>query len=50
MKLTDRELKTLPNNCMPFNSGGAVIINKKILKELTNELLELRIKMKAEKN
>ena len=51
MKLTDKELKALPNNCIPFNSGGAaVIINKKILKELTAELIELRSKMKAEKN
>ena len=44
MKLTDKQLKSLPNNCMPFNSGGAVIINREILKCITEELLRLRAK------
>lgn len=40
-KLSDNELKNLHNNCMPFNPY-AVIVNKKVLKEITKELLELR--------
>lgn len=44
MELTDKQLKSLPNNCMPFNSGGAVIINREILKSITEELLRLRAK------
>ena len=42
MKLTDEQLKNLPKNCPPFNSGGAVIINDEILKSIVNELLEYR--------
>lgn len=42
MKLSDDELKKLPSKCMPFNSVGAVIINKEILSELVKELIELR--------
>ncbi|MES9681724.1 hypothetical protein ABWK22_02165 [Gottfriedia acidiceleris] len=42
MKLTDKELKSLPRSCMPFNNKGAVIINKAILKEMCKELLEHR--------
>lgn len=44
MKLTDKQLKSLPKNCPPFNAGGAVIINKDILKDMVKELLELRAK------
>ena len=44
MNLTNKQLKSLPNNCMPFNSAGAVIINKEILKSITEELLRLREK------
>lgn len=44
MELTDKQLKSLPNNCMLFNSGGAVIINREILKSITEELLRLRAK------
>ena len=44
MKLSDEELKKLPNNCIPFNSGGAVIINKDLLKDLVDELIKLRNK------
>jgi hypothetical protein len=42
MKLTDEELKKLPRSCVPFNSGGAVIVNKKILASICKELIELR--------
>ena len=48
MELTDKQLKSLPSNCMPFNSGEAVIINKKILRSITEELLRLRAKELAE--
>lgn len=44
MELTDKQLKNLPNNCVPFNSAGAVIINREILKSITKELLRLRTK------
>lgn len=50
MNLTNKQLKSLPNNCMPFNSAGAVIINKEILKSITEELLRLREKELTEKN
>lgn len=50
MKLTDEQLKTLPGNCMPFNSAGAVIINKEILRSITEELIRLREKELTEKN
>jgi hypothetical protein len=42
MKLTDEKLKKLPKSCVPFNSGGAVIVNKQILSSICKELLELR--------
>ena len=48
MELTDKQLKSLPNSCMPFNSGGAVIISKEILRSITEELLRLRAKELAE--
>jgi hypothetical protein len=41
-KLTDKQLKDLPKNCPRFNAGGAVIINKDILKSIVKELLEYR--------
>jgi hypothetical protein len=42
VKLTNDELKKLPRNCFPFNAGGAVVINKKILTDICKELLKLR--------
>jgi hypothetical protein len=44
MKLSDNELKKLPNSCIPFNSSGAIIVNKDLLKELVEELIQLRNK------
>jgi hypothetical protein len=44
MKLTDEELKKFPRSCVPFNAGGAVIVNKKILSLICKELLELRLR------
>lgn len=44
MRLSDKELKKLPNDCIPFNSSGAVIINKDLLKDLVDELIKLRNK------
>lgn len=48
MKLSDSELKKLPSNCIPFNSSGAIIINKDLLKDLIDELIELRNKIGEE--
>ncbi|WP_179885054.1 hypothetical protein [Bacillus cereus] len=42
MKLTDEELKKLPRQCLDWNGGGAVIINKATLKEICKELLDYR--------
>lgn len=42
IELTNEELKKLPSNCFRFNAGGAVVINKDILRAVCKELLEKR--------
>lgn len=41
-RLTDEELATLVDNCFPFNTGGAVIVNKDVLKAICDELIQKR--------
>lgn len=47
MKLTDEQLKKLPRALFPFNQAS-VVINKKQLKEICDELIELRNETKKE--
>lgn len=49
-KITDEELKKLPRACVPFNAGGAVIIDKQTLSSICKELLELRKMRKSPPN
>lgn len=41
-RLTNEELKSLPEQCFPFSTGGAVIIDKETLKMICNELITKR--------
>jgi len=41
-RLTNEELKNLPEQCFPFNTGGAVIIDKETLRMICNELITKR--------
>lgn len=41
-KLTNEELKSLPEQCFPFSTGSAVIIDKKTLRMICDELITKR--------
>lgn len=41
-KLSNDELKRLPDECFPYGTGSEVIINKALLKDICNELVAKR--------
>jgi hypothetical protein len=43
-RLTNEELKNLPKQCFPFNTGDAVIIDKETLRMICDELISKREK------
>lgn len=42
LKLTNEELRSLPEQCFPFNTGGSVIIDKETLRMICDELITKR--------